>query len=423
MELLRAEALTYRRGPLELSGLSLSLRAGERLGLIGRNGAGKSTVLALLAGELDADDPRAEVALQPEARLAYLDQARRGFAEAPLLEQLERLVSAPRARQLLALVGLPPERWARSPETLSEGERARAALALLIAGERNLLLLDEPDAGLDLPMILTLEAALAGSSAAIVLVTHDARLAEQVADEVWSLEAGELVAYRGGVAGYLAGRRRREADLGPAVPQASAEADAGTETAEDELEALERERLELETLLLDPLRLGERERQRLEARSRELVELLMLRYDAGYPPPRARYRVLEPGLELLADAAGAAGDLRAWVSGACGLELLLLKRGPVTHLRLVEPEDACLLPWARAALLRAGARLAFYYQGAEAVQAQSPHDLSGSALQPAGEGWWLLDRRGFEALEGHRPEAPRPPSRPRRRRRARLRGP
>lgn len=409
-------------GRVLLDDVQLRLEAGEKVALLGPNGSGKSTLLALLAGEAASDDPRAEVALLPDAQLWHSDQARRGLAEAPLLEQVGRLVSAPRARQLLALVGLPGERWARSPETLSAGERARAALALLIASERNLLLLDEPDAGLDLPMILTLEAALAGSDAAMLLVTHDARLAEAVADQVWSLEAGELVAYRGGVAGYLAGRRRLEADLEPSPAAVPAEA-----AAADELEALERERLELETLLLDPLRLGARERLRAEARARELVELLMLRYDARYPPPRARYRVLEPGLELLADAHGKAGDLRAWVGGASGLELMLFKRGPVSHLRLVASEGACLLPWARAALLRAGVRLAFYYQEVSAVQTQSPHDLSGSTLRPAGAGWWVLDRRGFEALERHRPTASRKPSRPisrpRRRRRARLPGP
>src|SRR5690606_6248653 len=117
---------------------------------------------------------------------------------------------------LLALLRVPERAWARPPEELSGGERARAGVARLLAAEADLLLLDEPSNDLDLPAVLNLQDAPEHTPAAVVLVTHDQALAAAVADRVLALEDGELVEYRGGVAGYLAGRRRVEPDL-PAV--------------------------------------------------------------------------------------------------------------------------------------------------------------------------------------------------------------
>ncbi len=402
-------------GQVLLDDVQLGIEAGDKIALLGPNGSGKSTLLKLLALELESDHPGAEVQFHPDAKLAYLDQRTRGLGDAPLLEQLGVFVSVERARQLLALVGLPPEGWTRKPDTLSEGEKARAAIALLIASERNLLLLDELETGLDLKMIEILEDALIASEAAVLLVTHDLRLAETVTKRVWSLEDGALLEYRGGVAGYLKGSRRleEEVDRAELLDEPPAEL---SPAPQDDLEALELERLELETLLLDPLRLGERERTRLEARRRDLLDLLSLRYDALYPPPRSRYRVLESGLEVLADVSGE--GLRALVPGLGGLELTILKRGKIAHLRLRELEDACLLPWARKALLDAGVRLAFYYLEVLAVQTQSPHDLSATLLEGAGQGWWTLGRSSFERLEGFVSAEVKRPRRQRKRRAA-----
>ena len=370
----------------------LRLEPGDKVALLGPNGSGKSTLLKLLAGELESEHPEAELFVHPEARLAYLDQQRRGLDERPALEQLGAVVSTARARMLLALVGLPPESWTRPVVALSSGEQARAALAKLIASERNLLLLDEPESGLDIGLIETLEATLADSEATVVLVTHDLRLAERVAGRIWSLAAARLVEYRGGVQGYLQGRLRLEPDLPEPLLEAGAEAEPA-----DVQQQFEDERLELEARLLDPLGLSERERWRAQARLRWVTHELSALYEARQPAPRPRYRTLEGGLEVLADrsADGLVLQLPAPLEGS------VLLRGGVAHLRLSVAEGHCLLPWARQRLLRAATRLAFFYLDARVVQSQSAGDLSGAGLKAAGDDWWTLDRSSFELLEGY----------------------
>ena len=214
-------------GRIVLADVALRLEAGDKIALLGPNGSGKTTLLKMLAGVTESDDPRVEMVWQPTTRRRLFNQVTRGVTddETPL-EQLERYVSSARARQLLALVGLPVETWEKLPDTLSGGERARLGLALLVAGEANLLLLDEPTNDLDIAMTELLEDTLASTEAALLFVTHDERLVESVATRVWSLEAGELVEYRGGLQGYLKGVRRLESGL-ERVPQSSEEIETG----------------------------------------------------------------------------------------------------------------------------------------------------------------------------------------------------
>ena len=145
---------------------------------------GKSTLLNMLTGDLESDDIEASVRFGRNTKVAIFDQETRGLeAETSLLAQLTRYVSEPRARLLLSLVGL-PTLGDVTPETLSEGQKARAGIALMIASEANLLILDEPTENLDIEMIERLENALQDTDAAFILVSHDAALVEHVADRV-----------------------------------------------------------------------------------------------------------------------------------------------------------------------------------------------------------------------------------------------
>ncbi|MHA7155938.1 ABC-F family ATP-binding cassette domain-containing protein [Arthrobacter sp. TMN-50] len=186
---------TVRRGAFTLGPVSLQVNAGDRIGITGPNGAGKSTLLALLLGQLVPDDGGA--ALGASVAVGEIDQARGVFAETePLGDAFEALVpSLNRAevRTLLAKFGLKADQVSGPVDSLSPGERTRAALALLQARGVNLLVLDEPTNHLDLPAIEQLEEALEHYDGALLLVSHDRRLLENVQlDTRWSVEGGRV---------------------------------------------------------------------------------------------------------------------------------------------------------------------------------------------------------------------------------------
>jgi ATPase subunit of ABC transporter with duplicated ATPase domains len=171
-----------RRGGFTLGPVDLQVDWGDRLAITGANGAGKSTLLGALLGRVALDEGTAS--LGPSVRVGEIDQARGRFLGS---EQLLDAFSAevpdwPTAevRTLLAKFGLAAEHVLRPAETLSPGERTRAALALLQARGVNVLVLDEPTNHLDLAAIEQLEQALAGYEGTLLLVTHDRRMLEAV---------------------------------------------------------------------------------------------------------------------------------------------------------------------------------------------------------------------------------------------------
>src|SRR4051794_8955444 len=172
-----------RRGPFTLGPVDLQIDWGDRVAITGANGAGKSTLLAALLGRVPLDD--GGQSLGPSVRIGEIDQAReRFFGPEQLLDAFSAEVpDRPTAevRTLLAKFGLTADHVLRPAETLSPGERTRAALALLQARGVNVLVLDEPTNHLDLPAIEQLESALAGYTGTLLLVTHDRRMLEAVA--------------------------------------------------------------------------------------------------------------------------------------------------------------------------------------------------------------------------------------------------
>jgi ATP-binding cassette subfamily F protein uup len=188
--LLSVEGLTRTFGPRPLfTDLSLTLRAGERVGLIGPNGSGKSTLLRLLAG-LDQPDAGGRT-VRRGARLGYLPQddifppgltvrdvVLAGLAD-ELVEEHERET---RAAITLTQVGFSdPDRPA---DVLSGGWRKRLALARALARRPDFLLLDEPTNHLDLPGIVWLERLLRAAPFGYLVATHDRAFLRAVADEV-----------------------------------------------------------------------------------------------------------------------------------------------------------------------------------------------------------------------------------------------
>ncbi len=213
----RVAGLTVRRGPhLALREVDLTIRAGELVTVMGRNGAGKSTLLWSLAGALrpaagavgvGADDTPADpVALAPRDRvrlvgmvpqdpthLLYADSVERECADAD--EETGRPGSGRTAGLLARIAG--PIDPSRHPRDLSEGQRLSLALAVILAADPPVLLLDEPTRGLDYAAKARLVAVLRDLAArghAVLLATHDVELAAEVATRVVLLADGQVVA-------------------------------------------------------------------------------------------------------------------------------------------------------------------------------------------------------------------------------------
>jgi len=171
---LRDIRLSFGVAPL-LQGAELSVAPGERIALVGRNGSGKSTLLKIAAGEIEADG--GERFAQPNARLRYLPQEPdlKGFATALdyVLSGLGESDHSSRARALLGALDVEVD---TDPKTMSGGQARRTALAKTLASSPDILLLDEPTNHLDIEAIEWLEAELAQSNAALVVISHDKRL-------------------------------------------------------------------------------------------------------------------------------------------------------------------------------------------------------------------------------------------------------
>jgi energy-coupling factor transport system ATP-binding protein len=213
-----------RGGRPVLRGLDLTVREGDVVAVMGRNGAGKSTLLTTLVGQLTASagrvrlgdarglDPsrakpaaivrRAGMVPQDPTSILYADSVADECAAA----DRDFGLRSGSTREVLARIA-PGIEDDRHPRELSEGERLSLALALILASEPRLVLLDEPTRGLDYQAkrrLVGLLRGLAASGHAIVLATHDVELAAEVATRVVVLAQGEVVA-DGAASSVLAG--------------------------------------------------------------------------------------------------------------------------------------------------------------------------------------------------------------------------
>src|SRR6478672_6951567 len=197
-------ALAFGGTPL-LSGVELTVDAGERLCLVGRNGSGKSTLLRIAAGQVEPD--KGSVFVQPGATVRYLPQEPDLAGFATTLAYVEGGLGPSddpyRARYLLEELGLTGE---EDPSRLSGGEARRAALARVLAPEPDILLPDEPTNHLDLPAIEWLEAEIRRMRSALVLISHDRRFLETLSRATVWLDRGRTRRMEQGFASFEAWR-------------------------------------------------------------------------------------------------------------------------------------------------------------------------------------------------------------------------
>lgn len=176
-----------------LRDLNLTLRAGERVAVLGPNGHGKSTLLKTIIGELPPLEGRARIGAS--VRIGYLAQEQeildpRGNALAII--QAEAPLSHTDARSFLHYFLFAGDDVFTPVASLSYGERARLMLAVLVARGANLLVLDEPINHLDVPSREKFEEALAAFQGSVLAVVHDRYFVDKFATTVWTIENGAL---------------------------------------------------------------------------------------------------------------------------------------------------------------------------------------------------------------------------------------
>jgi ATP-binding cassette subfamily F protein uup len=203
---------SYGVRPL-LTDVSLGVGAGERIGVVGRNGDGKTTLLNVMAGLEEPDSGR--VSRQRGLLVGHL-------------RQHDELVDTHTVREVV-LAGRSDHEWAADPSTrevvevllagvaldravagLSGGERRRCSLAALLLGEHDLIVLDEPTNHLDVEAVAWLADHLARRTSALVVVTHDRWFLDAVCQWTWEVHDGVVDVYEGGYAAYVLAQAERQ---------------------------------------------------------------------------------------------------------------------------------------------------------------------------------------------------------------------
>ncbi|WP_205471640.1 ABC-F family ATP-binding cassette domain-containing protein [Nocardioides sp. SYSU D00038] len=203
---------SYGVRPL-LTDVSLGIGAGERIGIVGRNGDGKTTLLEVMTGLEEPDTGR--VSQQRGLLIGYLHQG-------------DELVDTHSVREAV-LAGRSDHEWAADPRTrevvevllagvsldrpvlgLSGGERRRCSLAALLLGTHDLLVLDEPTNHLDVEAVAWLAQHLVAQPSALVVVTHDRWFLDAVCQWTWEVHDGRVDAYEGGYAAFVLAKAERQ---------------------------------------------------------------------------------------------------------------------------------------------------------------------------------------------------------------------
>jgi len=326
MSILRLSGVTREVGTFTiLDGIDAAIALGDRIGLVGPNGGGKTTLLRIAAGRDEAD--RGEVhrkrglSLGLLAQEAHFDAA---FMAAPDLRtavrsgaahldamaaELSELEHAGRATEhvyadlqhrfdalggytldlrvdaALSGLGFAREEWTRPPAAMSGGEQTRASLARLVIADPDLLLLDEPTNHLDIDALEWLEMHLQRRSGSLLVASHDRAFLDATVTRVWELRDRRLTAFRGDYSAYH--RQRVERD-----ERASKEADTHAEQIARERELVQRYR-------------SHRKYSKMHEHEARLEKLQAERRDA----PRAGRKLALPSRALAGDGPSRSGEI------------------------------------------------------------------------------------------------------------------
>lgn len=188
-----------------LDNLTFMIRHGERVGLIGANGAGKSVLLRLILGK---EDPTlGEIKIGPSVKIGYYAQEHETLDFNQTVIDTVRLagnMSEGRAVSLLTRYLFTYKQGTQRVGSLSGGERSRLQLALLVLSGANFLLLDEPTNNLDIASAEVLENALSDFNGTVLVISHDRYFLDQTVSRIFALENGSIAEHIGGYSDYAA---------------------------------------------------------------------------------------------------------------------------------------------------------------------------------------------------------------------------
>lgn len=194
-----------------LDGISVDIRAGERVALIGSNGSGKSTFVKTIMSEQELP-VQGEVTVGPSVKIGYLPQIITfPNGEQQLLEYFKNTVGVneQKARQILAGFQFYKEDVTKRVKTLSGGERMRVKLAELLQEKINTLIFDEPTNHIDIPTKEVLEDAIEDFNGTLIFVSHDRYFINKFADEIIELQDGKAKSYLGNYDDYKVSKEKQ----------------------------------------------------------------------------------------------------------------------------------------------------------------------------------------------------------------------
>ena len=250
-----------------LSGIKLSLEPGQRIGLVGPNGEGKSTLVKLLAGELDIR--AGEMTRHPDLRVGYfaqhqLEQLNPDASPLEHFKDLDPKKGEQELRNVLGGFNFVGDRVFEKVGPFSGGEKARLALAMVVYRKPNLLLLDEPTNHLDLDMRQALEIALSDFDGAVVLVSHDRHLVGATCDQLVRVCDGSVGEFDGDLDAYAKWLGSR--GNAPRAEAGAARAAASDRPARGNDKALKKQ----ERALRDALQKAEAEMEQLQRQMQQV---------------------------------------------------------------------------------------------------------------------------------------------------------
>jgi len=199
-----------------LDGVSLGVAQGERIGIVGRNGDGKSTLLKIMAATLEPDAGR--VSKSNSVRIGILSQADKAAQGATVREvvlgdlPVHEWASNSRIREVLQGLfgGHSDDLLDRDFHSLSGGERRRVNLAKLLVDDLDLILLDEPTNHLDVEGVAWLADHLKSrSNLSVVVITHDRWFLDEISDMIWEVVDGKVLEYEGGYSAFVLSKAER----------------------------------------------------------------------------------------------------------------------------------------------------------------------------------------------------------------------
>ena len=212
MDVLQLDGATKVYDGLErpiLNNQDLEVRKGDRIGIVGGNGQGKTTLLKLINGDEKLTSGIRDLAPGCEIGYFHQDHATLDFNLTPV-EQIQRLRPDFQYGDIRAALGrfqFSGDQVTTKLSQLSGGERARVALLKLLLEENNLLLMDEPTNHLDMDSKDTLEEALKGYEGSLITVSHDRWFLDQVVNRIWELQDGVVTVYYGNYTDYVRAKK------------------------------------------------------------------------------------------------------------------------------------------------------------------------------------------------------------------------